>query len=184
MVRAIDTHLNTIFSGWDTLQTSLVHAIAPLSNVQLNWRPAQALRSVGETAGHIALGRIDWFSRMPAPGSQALQEKSAAIRKPNGDMIDPAVQDASQLVAWLGLTWTMVEDTLNLWTVSDLYRTFRHTYWGKTYAVSYQWTIWRILSHDIQHGGQIAQMLGIQGIECGELGDLGGHLNEPPMVEQ
>ncbi len=77
----------------------------------------------------------------------------------------------------------MVEDTLTAWQVADLAKTYRHTYWGKTYAVSRQWTIWRIMAHDIHHGGQLSVMLATQGIELPELGALGGHLTVPPLAE-
>jgi hypothetical protein len=30
------------------------------------------------------------------------------------------------------------------------------------YLVSRQWTLWRILSHDLHHGGQLALLLGLQ----------------------
>ena len=36
----------------------------------------------------------------------------------------------------------------------------------------------RILSHDSHHGGQIAMMLAIQGIEAFELRAMGGHIVE------
>jgi uncharacterized damage-inducible protein DinB len=62
--------LADIFQGWDGYQTSIVHAIAPLTREQLLWRPAEHLRSVGEVASHIAIGRVNWFERMPAPGSR------------------------------------------------------------------------------------------------------------------
>jgi uncharacterized damage-inducible protein DinB len=176
--------LRSIFEGWEGYQTSILHAVAPLTRQQLDFRPAPQLRSVGETVGHIALGRIGWFARMHAPGSEALQQQAADIEQPGGN-IDPAFAgDVSLLVHWLGLTWGMIADTLDLWDVKDLFRTYEHVYWGKRYAVSYQWTLWRILSHDIQHGGQIALMLGMQGIEAVELGDLGGHLTEPPEVRE
>jgi uncharacterized damage-inducible protein DinB len=77
----------------------------------------------------------------------------------------------------------MVELTLNTWSVADLATTYRHTWNGDTYAVSRQWTIWRILSHDIHHGGQLSLMLGMQGIEAFELGDLFGHITLPPLAE-
>ena len=77
----------------------------------------------------------------------------------------------------------MIETTLAAWTVSDLAKTYRHTYWGKTYAVSRQWTIWRILSHDIHHGGQLSTMLATQGIDAPDLGALGGHLTVPPLAD-
>jgi uncharacterized damage-inducible protein DinB len=77
----------------------------------------------------------------------------------------------------------MIADTLNQWTTADLTRTYRHEYGGQAYAVSYQWTIWRILTHDVHHGGELALTLGQQGIALPELGDLFGHLTMPPMAE-
>ena len=80
-------------------------------------------------------------------------------------------------------TWQMIEHTLTHWTVADLGRTYQQSYQGKTYAISHQWTVWRIMAHDIHHGGQIAILLGTQGIEIPELGDLGGHLTQVSPVE-
>jgi len=77
----------------------------------------------------------------------------------------------------------MVESTLAHWTVDDLSHTYRHSYQGKIYAVSRQWTIWRIMAHDIHHGGQLSELLSMQGITPLELTLLGGHLTEPPIVE-
>jgi uncharacterized damage-inducible protein DinB len=77
----------------------------------------------------------------------------------------------------------MVETTLKTWHVDDLVKTYRHKWNGTAYAVSRQWTIWRILSHDIHHGGQIALMLGMQGIEAFELSGLFGHITLPPLAD-
>jgi len=170
--------LKTVFDGWDTYNTSIVHAVAPLTKEQLLFRPAPGLRSVGETASHIGLGRIDWFQRMGAPGSDALAARAAARESP-----ELITQNSAEIVKWLEATWQMIDQTLQSWTTADLARTYRHTYWGKTYAVSYQWTIWRILTHDLHHGGELALLLGIQGIEIPELGALGGHLTEPPLAD-
>jgi uncharacterized damage-inducible protein DinB len=132
---------------------------------------------VGEVAAHIALGRIDWFARMPAPGSAELSKQAAAA---GGEKAIATNRDA--ILAWLEDSWKMIADTLQQFTVADLRRTYRHEYWGKVYAVSYQWTIWRILTHDIHHGGELALMLGLQVIPVPELGDLFGHLTEPPLA--
>jgi len=170
--------LISVYEGWDTYQLSMVKAIAPLAPQQLAYRPAPRLRSVGELAGHVSLGRIGWFLRMQAPGSEEIArevegwEPEAAI-----------VEDAGELVRRLEVTWKMIQETLTQWTIGDLAQTYQHTYWGKTYAVSRQWTIWRIMAHDLHHGGQLAILLGMQGIEIPELGDLGGHLNEPPLAD-
>ncbi len=40
------------------------------------------------------------------------------------------------------------------------------------------------MAHDIHHGGELAVMLGTQGIEIFELGNLGGHIIEPPLIDE
>lgn len=180
--------LATIYDGWNGHQTSLVNAIAPLTAEQLRWRPAPHLQSVGEVARHISLGRITWFARMGAPGSAALVDQIPSWETDsdgNRDIVEsafPIAEQATDLVYWLENTWQMIDATLAQWTVSDLAQSYRHTWNGQLYAVSRQWTIWRILTHDIHHGGQIALMLGNQGIEAFELGDLFGHITLPPLV--
>ena len=169
--------LSTIFTGWEGYQISLVHALEPLSYEQLTWRPAAKLRTVGELASHIAIGRVDWFARMLAPGSLELKKKAQAFGSPTA-----LTNDKDEIIHWLKMSWEMISDTLNQWTVHDLSRNYRQEYWGKNYTVSYQWTIWRILTHDIHHGGELALMLGMQGIEVPELGELGGHLDMPPLA--
>jgi len=174
----IDETLSNIFQGWDGYQISLVHAVAPLTPQQLAWRPREGLRSVGQLAAHISEGRISWFQRMDAPGSAELMQEIAVLESP-----EAIAADTGALVLWLEATWQMVEETLRQWTVDDLSYTYRHEYQGQTYAVSRQWTIWRIMAHDLHHGGELAVMLGMQGIAVPELGDLGGHLTMPPLVE-
>jgi uncharacterized damage-inducible protein DinB len=174
--------LSSIFDGWDTYQTSIFHAIQPLTPEQLAWRPAPDQRSVGQLTSHIALGRVYWFARMPAPGSTALEQKILAMGGTSAAE-ESVANDRALLLEWLEASWQMIADTLTQWTAADLARTYQHEYWGKTYLVSYQWTIWRIMSHDIHHGGALALMLGLQHLQVPELGDLFGHLTEPPVVE-
>lgn len=170
--------LMTIYEGWEGHQASLVNAIAPLSQGQLTWRPAPHLRSAGQLAMHISFGRIGWFQRMDAPGSAELARAVALVSSE-----DEIAQDAMELTRWLEASWQMVEQTLAQWTVADLFQTYRLAYGGKEYAISRQWTIWRILAHDLHHGGELAVTLGMQGVELPELGDLGGHITEPPLAQ-
>ena len=179
------TRLSEVFDGWGGYQTSLVHAIEPLSDEQLGWKPSEKVRSAGEIARHIALGRINWFLRMKAPGSENVAAKIEAWDHDahgNKYVVESAVKtdrDARALAEWLNLTWDMVDRTLNAWTVEDLAVTYRHVFRGDVYDVSRQWTLWRIMAHDIHHGGQIARILAEQGISAFELGGLGGHIVSP-----
>lgn len=178
------TPLSTVFNGWDSYHTSIVHAIQPLTREQITWRPAPHLRSVGEVASHLALGRIEWFARMPAPGSIELAQKAAvaAVNAATNRQNAALAENRELMIEWLEASWQMIAITLNQWTVKDLARTYQHPYQGHIFEVSYQWTIWRILTHDIHHGGELALMLGMQNIQVPELGDLFGHLTMPPIV--
>ena len=167
-----------IFEGWEGHQASLVNALAPLSQEQLTWRPAPHLRSAGQLAMHISFGRIGWFQRMNAPGSAELARAVALVSSE-----DAIAQDATELIRWLEDSWEMVEQSLTRWTVADLSASYRLTYRGKEYLISRQWTIWRILAHDLHHGGELAVTLGMQGVALPELGDLGGHITEPPLAK-
>ncbi len=170
--------LISFYDGWDTYQSSLVSSIAPLLPEQLAWRPAPHLRSAGQIAAHISAGRIQWFHRMDAPGSSEMATQVGTLRSEEAIATNPR-----ELVRWLESSWRMIENTLRLWTVDDLAQTYRQSYQGKTYQISHQWTIWRILAHDLHHGGELAVTLGMQGIPLPQLGDLGGHLTQPPLAE-
>ena len=182
-------NLSDVLDGWNGYQTSLVNAISPLTREQLIWKPAPHLRSLGDLARHISLGRVTWFARMDAPGSADLIKRIdlwEADSDGNKDIVEDAIaitEDAHELVRWLELTWQMINETLTTWKVFDLEQTYQHTWNGKTYSVSRQWTLWRILSHDIHHGGELSLMLGLQGIEAFELSDLFGHIVLPPLAE-
>ena len=181
-----ETPLASIYRGWEGYNTSLVNAIALLTPDQLAFRPAPGLRSVGETVSHLCAGRLNWFLRLQAPLSADLaKEVPKWVEDAHGNRYaseEGLPTDGASLVHWLTSTWQMIEVSLNDWNVADLERTYTHTYRGKTYAVSYQWTVWRILSHDIHHGGQLSLMLYLQGIEPPDLGLQGGHLTELPLA--
>ncbi len=191
--------LMSIFEGWDSHQLALVRAITPLTPAQLAWRPSSHLRSVGEIISHIALGRLYWFHNMGAPGSAELARQIAPWEgeKANTenlseirrwfDAIDQQetaiVENHTELLRWIEASWQMIETTLTTWTVADITQSYRQLYQGKMYAVSRQWVIWRIMSHDLHHGGEFSILLGLQGIDVPELGDQGGHLTELPLAE-
>ncbi len=176
--------LMDVFSGWDGYQQSLVAAIAPLSQQNLRYRPAPDRRSVGEIAAHIAFGRLDWFHRMGAPGAAGLVEQAAPWWQPWQE-INPAIaEDGAEIVRWLQASWQMIESNLRHWSVADLSWTYRQPYGGKVYVVSRQWVIWRIMAHDIHHGGQLSILLAEQGIDLPELGHNGGHIIEVPLAEE
>jgi len=182
--------LEFIFDGWQAYQKSIVYAVKPLTPDQLVWRPAENLWSVGELVRHISMGRVVWFLRMGAPGSDKVagkiefwEQDSDGNRQIVEEKIDIADQP-DELIHWLELTWEMIENTMKSWKLSGLSKSYQHVWNGQKYAPTRQWTIWRILSHDIHHGGELSLMLGLQGIEAFELSVLFGHTILPPVVKE
>jgi uncharacterized damage-inducible protein DinB len=172
----------SIFSGWEGYQQSLVSAIGSLTPEQLTHRLAPQAPSAGAVAAHIAYGRIGWFAQMGAAGAAELLEEVAPWQP--WEVVDPRFEETpDDLLALLGKSWNMVEATLNAWTVEDLAATFHLHYNGKLRDVSRQWVIWRVMAHDIHHGGQITILLAAQGIFPAGLGNEGGHIIEPPAVQ-
>jgi uncharacterized damage-inducible protein DinB len=169
--------LTYIYDGWQGHQQSITRTIAGLTREQLTWRPAPTARSAGELAAHISGGRITWFARLDALGSAELSARAATVPP------QMAVDNATELVRWLDDSWQMIERTLASWTITDLAETYRYAFQGKTYAISRQWTIWHILAHDLVHSGEMALVLGMQGIALPELGDFFGHITMPPLVD-
>lgn len=176
--------LGAIFDGWNGYATSIQHAVDPLTSDQLLWRPAQGVRALGEVIRHVGLGRINWLARMNAPGIAEICSKVPQwYTDADGarHVVEDSVRsdDSQALVHWLTMSWEPIRRMLEEWTVEDLFRSYAHTFRGTRYIVSNQWTLWRIMSHDVHHGGQIAMMLACQNIPAFELRALGGHIVEP-----
>jgi uncharacterized damage-inducible protein DinB len=132
----------------------------------------------GEIARHICTGRVDWFQRTFGAEATTAAGRVAAWRPE--ELVE---EDPAELVRGLEASWQVIQDALSGWTVADLAQTFPLTYEGTTYALPRQWILWRVLAHDLHHGGELAVTLGMQSIELPELGDQGGHLTAPPVAE-
>ena len=167
-----------VYKGWDGYQVSLVQAIAPLSREQLSHRPGPHLRSAGEIARHISEGRFSWFQR--TFGVSSAEPANLVVAWHSKDAVE---EQPAELVRGLEATWQMIEEALHRWTVADLVQTYPLSYQGKNYALPRQWVLWRIMGHDLHHGGELAVTLGLQGISLPELGDQGGHITEPPLAD-
>ena len=181
--------LAELFGGWDGYQTSLLHSVTPLTSEQLSWRPAPERRSVGELIRHISLGRVTWFSRIAAPGIENAQQRVPRWYT-DGDgsrhVVEESVtcNDAAVLKEWLSLSWQSIQRALADWTVEDLLQTYPHRFQGTDYLITRQWTLFRIMAHDMHHGGQLALMLAMLGVEAVELRALGGHIITPARASR
>src|SRR5581483_7195946 len=137
---------------------------------------------------HVALGRLNWLARISAP---QIERAVAGVpewftdRDGTSHIVEEAIRcDSAQILAeWLQCSWTPIQATLEAWTVENLFETFHHRFRNTDYLISRQWVLWRILSHDLDPGGQIAAMLATPHIDAFEFRSLGGHITVPPLCK-
>ena len=177
--------LSAIFDGWVQYNDALIDALDSLSDEILTKSTLPDGHSAAHIFRHIALGRIEWLVRIDAPGFDEL-----AARIPDWKFLPDGVRysisdsiplERALIRDLLCATATAIDATLRTWDVSCLDDTYRHPFRGTVYAVSKQWTLMRILMHDIHHGGQLSLICQQNGIEPLKLVWLGGHLPEPAI---
>ena len=150
--------LDAIFQGWNVYQEQLIVVLRPLSSEQFAIRVAPNLRSVGEIAAHISAGRASWFSWILNEGGDEI----AAIAQ--WDRQDKSVRASADLVLGLEVTWAMMQNALSHWTPADLVAPIVVPSVGPEHPISRAWILWHLLEHDLHHGGELTQTLGMSGL--------------------
>ena len=157
--------LAPLYKGWDVYQNHLIHALAPLSPEQLTFRAADNLRSIGMIAAHIVGARAGWLYHVLKEGDEQL----LAIWR--WGRADQPFRLPAELVSGLEITWKVIEEALQRWTLADLEETVRdvNEETGEEEVFTRQWVIWHLLEHDMHHGGELSFSLGMHGLAAIDL---------------
>jgi uncharacterized damage-inducible protein DinB len=160
-----DKHLSltTFYKGWDIYQQHLVNVIAPLTDEQLTLRSAPHQWTVGSLATHIIGARASWFHSWMGEGP------SDITLLVDWDEDQEPSRPASELVAGLEATWQTIWTALDRWTPADLEQIFHSPFRKNAPARSRQYIIWHVLEHDMHHGGEISQSLGMHKVRAIDL---------------
>lgn len=137
------------FASWQDYQAALKHAIAPLTEEQLQRRLLPGLRTPGEIAEHIVFGRALHLHRALGEGAAEL---TPLLRWADAD--DPP-HPAAEIVQGLELTWRFITDCLMRGSPADVI--------PDEEAPIVQ-TIWGLLDHDLPHAGELSLLLGADGL--------------------
>ncbi len=153
------------YEGWENYQELLIKAIAPLTPEQLALRPAPHLRSIGENLLHMIGARARWCHLALGLGDEAF----AALGR--WDRRDAPERSAAELVSGLRDSWLVLRDALRGWTPADLAYTIPNDEPepGEPEAFTRQWIIWHLIEHDLHHGGEISQTLGMHSLAAPDL---------------
>ena len=149
------------YAGWELANEALIEAIRDLTSDQL----ALLIRPewpIWASVSHVAGGRIYWLCHIfKEPGSEATPFTDPAVGWED-DLGHP--RNADELVGALESTWRVVAHTLDAWTPGSLTHTAQRKAGDKVQIHTRQSVLWRLITHDAFHSGEISLTLGRHGL--------------------
>lgn len=156
--------LAPFYKGWDNYQQHLIHALAPLSLEELALRAAPHLRTIGIIATHIIGARARWLYYTLKEGDENL------VSLATWDRPGLPARSAAELISGLKMTWQVIQEDLQRWTIADLEEIIHDTDEnGEEETFTRQWIIWHLIEHDVHHGGEISFALGMHNLAAIDL---------------
>jgi len=137
------------FESWQDYQEALKLAIAPLTEEQLQRRLIPGLRTPGEIAEHIVLGRALHLHRTLG---EKVTELTPLLRW--DDPEDPP-HTAAEILHGLELTWRFITACLMRESPTEAI---------SEAEVPIIQMIWGLLDHDLPHAGELSLLLGADGL--------------------
>ena len=150
--------VDAIIEGWKEYQQQLAVILRSLTPEQLAIRVAPQLRAAGGIATHLIASRAFWFHGVLKEGGDEL----AAIEQWNGK--DQLPRAAAELARGLESTWNVMEAVIARWAPADLAEQIILPWIGPKYPINRGFVVWHVLEHDLHHGGELTQTLGMSGL--------------------
>ncbi|HEX9494353.1 MAG TPA: DinB family protein [Candidatus Limnocylindria bacterium] len=151
------------YAGWRLLNDRLVETIGSLSADELAWTPAPRMWPIWALAGHMAGARVYWLCgvlKEPGAGSTPFTDPLADAGWED-DPLRP--RDAGELVGALRSSFDVIDGCLRRWTPEMLPVEFERERAGAIQLHTRQSIIWRLITHDASHTGEISQTIGSHG---------------------
>ncbi|HSJ50695.1 MAG TPA: DinB family protein [Actinomycetota bacterium] len=161
--------LQAFYDGWANYQRLLLDMLGGLTSEQLRLRTAPHQWAVWQLAAHLAGSRAYWFHDVLGEGDPEVREmfRVESTTIPGLPIEDAGWEDdetqprgPAEIVVALERTWAMIADCLGRWAPGDLAAEFSRRRRTGDQTVSRQWVIWHLIEHDLNHGGEISQILG------------------------
>jgi uncharacterized damage-inducible protein DinB len=153
------------FTGWSLANDALIEAVAPLSPTQLRLEIRHDWPIWGSVA-HIAGARVYWLCHVfGEPGIELtpFHDGSGGVGEGwEDDLTHP--RDAKELMGALRSTWRIVEHALATWTPDTLGEEARRQRGDRVQLHTRQSVLWRLITHDAFHTGEISLVLGEHGL--------------------
>ncbi len=149
------------YEGWRFANESLVSVVRPLTADQLAI-PIQRDWPIWASVSHIAGGRVYWLCHIfKEPGLETTPFTDPGV----GWEDDPShPRSAAELVHALDSSWAIIDRCLATWTPEMLTQTARRPVKAGVQVHTRQSVLWRMITHDAFHAGEISLALGSHGL--------------------
>jgi len=152
--------LTTLFEGWRIYQETVIEALRPLNEEQLELRADPKLRSVREIASHIVGARARWFYLLMGEGGEAFKAMGKWDRRGEN------IRNSEELISGLERTWQGMQEAMDSWSAEEWQQSFPGEDDSEPEVITLHWVIWHLIEHDLHHGGEISLTLGVHGISA------------------
>lgn len=150
------------YAGWTQANERLIETVGSLSAEELAWSSGAQMWPIWALAAHLAGARVYWLcSVLGEPGASATPFIDPSGEGWEDDLSRP--RDADELVHALRSTWRVVEGCLERWTPDMLQVEFARMRGAVRQLHTRQSILFRLLTHDASHAGEISQLLGAHG---------------------
>lgn len=166
------------YQGWRPTNEAIIDVIAPLEPSALAI-PISKDWPIWASVSHLAGTRVYWLCHVfKEPGAETTPFNDPSGLGWEDDLAHP--RSASELVRALESTFRVIERTLDTWTPESLTQTARRTRGDQVQVHTRQSVLWRMITHDAFHAGEISHALGEHGLGSGSPNgaiDLWGRLS-------
>lgn len=166
--------LAAFLDGWARQQELLLESIRPLTDEQMQLRPAPGEWAIWQLCGNMAGGRLYWFCHMLGEDDRGL---SGMFRVDHATVPGISLEwagwedntdrprTAAEVEAAFVKTWTLVQGYVDGWSVDDLGAEVEAVdAWGERRVITRGQVLWRVMSHEVHHGAEVSLILRVHGL--------------------
>ena len=164
------TNVAPYYAGWQLANDSLIGAIEHLTPEQLALPVGSPTWPIWASVSHIAGTRVFWLCHVfGEPGIETTPFRTLDLAS-GGWEDDPAQpRRADELVEALSSTWGIIARCLETWTPESLGQTAARARGDTVRIHTRQSVLWRLITHDAFHSGEISLALGSNGLGAIEM---------------
>jgi len=154
-----------LFRGWELQNERLVARLRGLTLEQLQLPIGSPSWPVWASAAHVAGARVMWLcSVFKEPGAETTGFGDLDLMRMGWEDDLEHPRGADELVHALESSWAIVDRCLSTWTVDSLEQEARRVREDEVQMHTRQSVLFRLVTHDAYHAGEISLTLGSAGL--------------------